>query len=121
MTSNNYNFCLFVNLGHSQGTTVVLAMLSMLPEYNEKMVTLHLVCPIVFLRHSGMFFRTISTFSDQIEGAVESMETGEVFPGSPTFRKLLSFFCSKTSPSYQMCKDYMFATLGPTFQWNDVR
>lgn len=47
------------------------------------------------------------------------METGEMFPGSPAFRKLLSFFCSKSSPSYQMCKEYMFTTVGPTFQWND--
>lgn len=62
---NPLNCC--INSGHSQGTTVVLAMLSMLPEYNEKLTTLHLMCPIVFLKHSGVFFRTISTFSDQIE------------------------------------------------------
>lgn len=43
-----------------------------------------------------------------------------MFPGSPAFRKLLSYFCSKSSPSYQMCKEYMFSTVGPTFQWNDV-
>lgn len=54
-------------VGHSQGTTAVLAMLSMLPQYNEKMITLHLMCPIVFLKHSGIFFRTVSAFSDQIE------------------------------------------------------
>ncbi|KAJ6647528.1 Lipase 1, partial [Pseudolycoriella hygida] len=106
-------------VGHSQGTTVVLAMLAMLPKYNENIITLHLICPIVFLKHSGVFFRTISAFADQIEGAVESMETGEMFPGVPALRKLLSFFCSKSSPSYQMCKEYMFATVGPSFQWND--
>lgn len=54
-------------VGHSQGTTVVMAMLSLLPQYNEKLITLHLMCPIVFLKHSGIFFRTISSFSDQIE------------------------------------------------------
>lgn len=48
------------------------------------------------------------------------METGEMFPGTQAFRKLLSFFCSKSSPSYQLCKEYMFATVGPTYQWNDV-
>lgn len=51
---------------------MVLAMLSMLPQYNEKMITVHLMCPIVFLRHSGIFFRTISTFSDQIEVVADS-------------------------------------------------
>lgn len=48
------------------------------------------------------------------------METGEMFPGSPSFRKLLKFLCKKSSPSYQMCKEYMFASVGPSFQWNDV-
>lgn len=48
-------------------------MLSMLPQYNEKMITLHLMCPIVFLKHSGIFFRTVSTFSDQIEVAIQNV------------------------------------------------
>lgn len=59
-------FCIH-SKGHSQGTTVVMAMLAILPQYNEKIITMHLMCPIVFLKHSGVFFRTISAFTDQIE------------------------------------------------------
>lgn len=35
-------------VGHSQGTTLVMAMLSLFPRYNKKLKTLHLLAPSVF-------------------------------------------------------------------------
>ncbi|XP_039492172.1 lipase 3 [Drosophila santomea] len=39
-------------VGHSQGCTALLVMLSMIPEYNERIRTVSLLAPPVFLKHS---------------------------------------------------------------------
>lgn len=39
-------------VGHSQGTCSLLALLSSLPEYNDKIIEAHLMTPAVFMQHS---------------------------------------------------------------------
>lgn len=38
-------------IGNSQGTTIILALLALKPEYNHKMLTLHLMTPVIFMRN----------------------------------------------------------------------
>lgn len=37
-------------IGHSQGTTSLLVLLSMRPEYNQKIIHAHLMAPAVFMK-----------------------------------------------------------------------
>lgn len=39
-------------IGNSQGATIIIALLSFKPEYNKKILTLHLMTPVVFLRNT---------------------------------------------------------------------
>lgn len=38
-------------VGHSQGCTTLLVLLSSRPEYNEKMIQVHLMAPAAFMRN----------------------------------------------------------------------
>ncbi|KAH8382220.1 hypothetical protein KR009_002448 [Drosophila setifemur] len=42
-------------VGHSQGTTVVMVLLSARPEYNAKVKTVHLLAPVAFMNHMDDF------------------------------------------------------------------
>lgn len=39
--------------GHSQGTTTQFVLLSLLPEYNDKITALALMAPVTYLKHAG--------------------------------------------------------------------
>lgn len=54
-------------VGHSQGTTVVMAMLSMLPQYNKKLKTVHLMAPAIYFTHAVISIKTASMFSEPIQ------------------------------------------------------
>lgn len=45
-------------VGHSQGTSALLVLLSMLPQYNEKIIEAHLLTPAAFFQSA-----TYSIFS----------------------------------------------------------
>lgn len=42
-------------VGHSQGTTSLLVMLSTRPEYNDKIIQAHLMAPAVFMKNFPHF------------------------------------------------------------------
>lgn len=46
-------------IGHSQGTCSLLALLSSLPNYNNKIIQAYLITPSVFMRHSSSRLLTI--------------------------------------------------------------
>lgn len=65
LAKTNRTFAHYV--GHSQGTTVVLAMLSLFPRYNRKLKTLHLMAPAVYLRNTSTFIKAAVTFYEPLE------------------------------------------------------
>lgn len=46
-------------VGHSQGTTSLMVLLSSLPKYNHKIIQAHLMTPAVFMQHSTSPMLTI--------------------------------------------------------------
>lgn len=53
--------------GNSQGTTTIIALLSLKPEYNEKIFTLHLMTPVIFVRSLPSFMKNILSLADFVE------------------------------------------------------
>lgn len=64
MTTNNtaLHYC-----GHSQGGTVVMAMLSTFPRYNKKLKTVHLLAPAVYMSDAVSFYKIPAMFSEALE------------------------------------------------------
>lgn len=65
LMTTNHTFVHFV--GHSQGATTVIAMLSMFPQYNKKIKTLHLMAPAVYFGYPGPIYETIAAFEEPLE------------------------------------------------------
>lgn len=51
-------------VGHSQGTTVVMAMLSMLPQYNKKLKTVHLMASAIYLSNAAILLKSGAMLSE---------------------------------------------------------
>lgn len=54
-------------VGHSQGTTVIMAMLSILPQYNRKLKTLHLMAPSVYFKNVMPLLKSAAMLSVPLE------------------------------------------------------
>lgn len=64
LIKTNHTFAHYV--GHSQGSTSVLAMLSLRPQYNKKLKTLHLMAPAVYYSNALITLKTAAMFADAI-------------------------------------------------------
>lgn len=47
-------------IGHSQGTTTLIALLSVYPEYNKKIISAHLLSPAIYFRHALSILQMVS-------------------------------------------------------------
>lgn len=54
-------------IGHSMGTTEITVTLSERPEYNERLATVFLLAPAVYLGHVAEEFRTLSRYSNYFQ------------------------------------------------------
>lgn len=54
-------------IGHSQGCTSFFVMLSLRPEYNQKIKSMHALAPAVLLEHSTIIDKSILNSMYQIE------------------------------------------------------
>lgn len=54
-------------IGHSQGTTTLFVMLSLWPEYNQKIISAHLMTPAVYFRNARIVLRVLSTQLDSFQ------------------------------------------------------
>ena len=90
-------------VGHSQGCTVCMVMLSTRPEYNEKLFQTHLLAPAVFMKHFPHFLRhfarEIRTLSKP-EGYIDISKKSP-FHFVDDFNKAL---CNGNSPILGMCE-----------------
>ncbi len=73
LMQTNHHFLHYV--GHSQGTTVVLAMLSLYPRYNKKLKTVHLMSPAVYFSNAAIPLRTIVMFSETVEVFIHKFDS----------------------------------------------
>lgn len=54
-------------VGHSMGTTMVFAMLSLRPEYNDKLRAVFALAPVAYMSHVKSPIRLLAPFSKDIE------------------------------------------------------
>lgn len=52
-------------VGHSQGTTVLFAMLSVLPEYNEKIRSFHGIAPVMHIKNPSPLVQFLGTLNSK--------------------------------------------------------
>uniref|UniRef100_A0A2A4JIJ1 Lipase n=1 Tax=Heliothis virescens TaxID=7102 RepID=A0A2A4JIJ1_HELVI len=55
-------------VGHSQGTTAFFVLGSMLPAYNDKIISMHALAPVAYMAHNeNLLFKILAPYSNKIE------------------------------------------------------
>lgn len=95
--------------GHSQGTTSFFIMMSMVPEYNEKILSAHMLAPVAFMSNLvSPFVRAISPFVDQVEWIMDMLGVYEFMPSSDMMSKGGYYVCRDESLFQEVCANVLF-------------
>ncbi|XP_070509089.1 lipase 3-like [Chironomus tepperi] len=98
-------------IGFSQGATVGMVLLSMLPEYNQKIEQIHLAGPAVFMSH---FVNPIMKFHGrQIVELFTNHNMVNLTAVATTFQPFMQEYCHKSKPFKLLpCLILEFMTVG---------
>lgn len=96
-------------IGHSQGTTVYLVMLSEKPEYNNKIKTAHLLGPAAYMGNmKSPLTRAFAPILGQPNAIVELCGSMEFMPSNKFKQDLGIEMCQANSPYVEMCANEIF-------------
>lgn len=83
-------------LGHSQGTTALMVLLSNRPEYNDKINEANLLAPAVYLKNiRNPFLKAISDFYKPLKAAVTALRIHKINLNHAILIKIAEFACKK--------------------------
>ncbi|KAJ6647530.1 Lipase 3, partial [Pseudolycoriella hygida] len=99
-------------IAHSQGTTSFFVMLSVRPEYNEKIRMFHGMSPAMRISHPSHVLQFFAANADEIEMALSMFNIVE-FPSSISEgENVATMFCKEDSPFAPLCGNLIFAFVG---------
>lgn len=97
--------------GHSMGCTQYLVMLSMRPEYNEKIKIGALLAPPAYMSHATNFIFTIAQWGDTVDILYHLFGLYEFLPHSDLMSWLAELFCGGDILG-SICANFGFLFLG---------
>ncbi|EDV92948.1 lipase 3 [Drosophila grimshawi] len=96
-------------VGHSQGTTVYLVMMSEKPSYNDKIKSAHLLGPAAYMENmKSPMTRAFAPIMGQPNAMVELCGSMEFMPSNKFKQDLGIAQCQATSPYAEMCANEIF-------------
>ncbi|XP_013106551.2 lipase 3 [Stomoxys calcitrans] len=96
-------------VGHSQGTTVYLVMMSELPSYNNKIKSAHLLGPAAYMGNmKSPLTRAFAPIMGQPNAIVELCGSTEFMPSNKFKQDLGIEMCQANSPYVEMCANEIF-------------
>nr|XP_027230457.1 lipase member K-like [Penaeus vannamei] len=109
-------------VGFSMGTTVLFAMLSEHPEYNDKIRAMAALAPVAYQGNARGLASFVAPFINEIDvsagplglATLTGMGVGEAFPNSEPHRSLAAYFCDKHSPLQKICRKILSVIEGPS-------
>ncbi|CRK94339.1 CLUMA_CG007854, isoform A [Clunio marinus] len=99
-------------VGHSQGATAFLAMISTRPEYNQKIIQAQLLAPAAFVKNSP--HPLASFFDDQINNRrlLDNYEYLDFVRYWDLGSEFSALFCREHSKLLDLCKSIIFLIVG---------
>lgn len=95
--------------GHSQGTTSFFILMSERPEYNEKILTAHMLAPVALMGNLvSPFVRALSPFVDQVEWIMGMLGVYEFMPSTDMMSKGGYYICRDESIFQEVCANVLF-------------
>ncbi|XP_055902274.1 lipase 3-like [Eupeodes corollae] len=100
-------------VGHSQGTTVLFVMTSMIPSFNKKIKSAQLLAPVAWMNNiRGPFVDLITPFLGLPNGFVELFGSMEFLPNNMILRALGDQMCKEDSIIQEFCSNVIFLICG---------
>lgn len=100
-------------VGHSQGTTVFFVLMSMMPQYNIKIRTAHMLSPVVFMENMKTPLATVAApLLGRRTILTEIFENQEFLPNSRMRALLRSQACNSDSLMQPACSNFLFLIFG---------
>ncbi|XP_063540036.1 lipase 1-like [Cydia strobilella] len=100
---NSTNQTSMRSIAHSQGTTAHFVLLSMRPEYNEKIRGLIALAPIAFLNNVIPPVSTLLELGPEIDVFLASLGINEILGYYSAARELVELICSQGIIGYDLC------------------
>lgn len=101
-----------IYVGHSMGTSMAFAMLSLKPEYNDKVKAMFALAPVGYMRHIKSPIRLLAPFSKDFDWMMRFVGNGELLPQSKMIRYLAKYGCELTDAEKYICENSIFVLCG---------
>ncbi|GAB6026399.1 hypothetical protein CHUAL_012602 [Chamberlinius hualienensis] len=99
-------------IGHSMGSTMILALLSAKPQYNEKFNFVMLQAPVYFARFIRSPLRLLHVYMEELQKWWRELKkTDELLRSSTWQRKIIQNLCS-SYPTVILCEIFFFVVFG---------
>ncbi|XP_055716022.1 lipase 3-like [Phlebotomus papatasi] len=100
-------------IGHSQGTTSLWVMLSLLPEYNNYFLSVSALAPVAYMSNcESPVFRSIALSSDPLDLLTDLLGDYEFTPSSKLMQLGGEAACMDYSPTQEVCSNILFLIAG---------
>lgn len=100
-------------IGHSQGTTAFFVMASERPEYNQKILLMQALAPIVFMKNvESPLCRLIAILLEKKQMLVNLIGLYEIFPGDNLVTSAAGLVCRKQAKYAELCENILFLISG---------
>lgn len=98
--------------GLSQGTTSFFVMGSERPAYNKKILTMHALAPVAFMRKSQGLGKAAAYLAQTIEPVLRPLGILEILPGDTFITTMLQKLCSDLTVARLVCMNFLFMAVG---------
>lgn len=100
-------------IGHSQGTTCFWIMCSLLPEYNEKIISMQAMAPAAFLEDcKSPVINFLSFFRSEVSYIFRIIGTHEFLPKNSFLKYFSKYICDEYAIAGTICSQVIFITVG---------
>lgn len=106
--------------GHSMGTTTILALLSAVPEYNDRLKAVIALAPVANVSHITGALRLIAPLANDFKFLMELFTDNEFFPSEQLVGLFSDIVCGPNSPKI-LCHSMAFLLVGPDVHLNKSR
>lgn len=95
--------------GHSQGTTTFFILMSLRPEYNDKIRSGHMLAPVAYMGNlRSPFVRAMAPFADQLDWIMWMLGAYEFMPNSEMLAMGGYFLCRDEAVFQEVCANVLF-------------
>ncbi|CAH0603389.1 unnamed protein product [Chrysodeixis includens] len=100
-------------IGFSQGTTVFWVLMSMRPEYNDKIIAMQALAPVAYLGNvKSPLIRFLGTFTNSLELAFKLLGTNEILPNGKLNEIAGQSLCIEEAVTQAICTNLLFLICG---------